>query len=277
MHKHTHNTSKKSINAERKIVVLRNNKSKRRNSENKQSQHVKLRDLVGVIPTWNRATIKPDMGIDFKWSILATSSGASNILIRRYNPNSIWQPEAGGSTGVVPAYSEWAAFFGFYRVVGYEYTVTVTNKEAFDVQTYIINSNNDPGTTAPATLTSNPLCKWKMISAKGGLDKVSYSHKYNLEQILGTDTCYTADSYRSLIGASPADIVWLGIGAQSLTGANLTNGVDIALTIVMRTVMYDRLLLTAAERAHIQQHRLKLIQAQLRQPEPELPVVIQPI
>lgn len=276
MHTQKHSTSKKHNNASKKIVQHRGNDSRRKTSENKQSQHVKLRDLVGTIPTWNRATVKPDMGIDFKWSFLGTSSGAGPILVRRYNPNSIWQPEAGGSTGVVPAYSEWAAFFGFYRVVGYEYTVTMTNKEAFDVQTYIVNSNNDPGTTAPATLTSNPLCKWKMLSAKGGLDKVSYSHKYNLEQILGTDTCYTADSYRSLIGASPADITWLGIGAQSLTGANLTNGVDIALTLVMRTVMYDRLLLTSAEKAHVQQHRLKLAQLQMRQPELELPVVVQP-
>jgi hypothetical protein len=162
--------------------------------------------------------------------------------MKRFNTNSIWLPEASGTGGQVPGYADWAALYGFYRVIGYKYTVLLTNKEAFDVECYTINSNNDPGTTTNALVTSNPNSQLAMLGAKGsGRDQHTFSSKYKIATIAGTEAIYTADTYRSLIGANPTDVLWLGVGLQSFSGT-ISTGVDISVQISLKTIMYDYLL-----------------------------------
>jgi len=176
-------------------------------------------------------------------NFLFTLTGAT-VVCRRYNPNAVYQPEVGGATATVPGFSELAALYGFYRVFGYSYKAECTNLEAFPVTAIVLNSNNDPGTSAGVIQAANDLCAVKVLSSKGGMDRAIMSGKYTVARVLGSNAVATADSYRSLITGVPADIAWLGIAAQSNTGTSLTLGMNVLLDLTMYVEFYDRLLQT---------------------------------
>jgi len=147
-----------------------------------------------------------------------------------------------GSTGVVPGWDDWIRFYGFYRVVAYDYKITVTNNEAFPINMFIINSNNDPGATATSFSSCNALCESAMLAAKGGLDRHTFTGSVRIAQVVGTNAAEYADSYRSLITASPADITWMSLGGQSVSGSNLTLGYNYVTYVTFYVRFYDRLL-----------------------------------
>lgn len=228
--------------------------------------HKTVKEYLADMPRlWTSAVAKPSIGVKFKPIWLGVLSGSASAIVKRFNPNSIYQPEVGGPAGSTPGYVDWAAFYGFYRVVGYKYRVTFTNKESFPVAVWVSNSNNDPGTSTNSSITSNPLTQFREISSKGGQDRVTLEGSFSLVTVVGTTSIYTSDSYRSLIGQNPADVTWLGMGAQSING-NITVGVDVELQLSQKTVMYDYLLQTPAPIiAQIQQHQLDCAQKRLTQ------------
>lgn len=195
---------------------------------------------AGTPKMWTNAVTRPDCGILFRPQWVGTISGASTNVYKKFNPNSIYAPEVSGTPGQTPGYADWAAFYGFYRVIEYSYKISIMNKEAFDISVWVNNSNNDPGASANSTIASNDKTQLKTVSAKGGLDKVTFTGHYTIAQIIGSDAVYTADTYRSLIGSSPADVTWLTVGIQSF-GGNLTNGADMEISLSQKTIMYDYL------------------------------------
>jgi hypothetical protein len=170
-----------------------------------------------------------------------TLSSAGASVINRYNTNSAYEPQVGGSTAVTPGYSHWANFYGFYRVIGYSYEITFCNASAFPINCFVLNENNDPGTTAATQITANPLSQHAVVSSMGGMDKVVFKKRLTISQVAGTTAPETDDTYRALVNASPADVFWLGVGAQSVAGAVLTLGVQVAFYLTQYVRFYDRL------------------------------------
>lgn len=194
--------------------------------------------------TWQQTVVPPQLDMKLTMSYLGTLTGGGTI-VSRWNPNSAYQPQVSGATATVPGYSEAAAFYGFYRVTKYSYVVDFSNLEAFPVTCYVVNSNNDPGTTASVVVSAgNAMNQTSFLSAKGGMDRKTFSKNVTLATLLGSDAIETADSYRSLINGSPSDITWLGLGAQSGTGTALTVGVVYRFSLTMYCRFYDRLLQT---------------------------------
>jgi len=195
------------------------------------------------IRSWQETIVGPEEDKKFAMTFLFTLNGATTTIVRRYNPNVPYQPEVSGATNTVPGYSEYAALFGFYRVIKYRYKATMSNLEAFPVAVYALNSNNDPTTTAALVVSNNALCQNGFLAAKGGgKDTLIFTKEVEVAHLLGSGAVEDADSYRSLINAAPADITWLGFGAQSGTGANITLGVVVMLELTMYVRLYDRLL-----------------------------------
>jgi len=168
--------------------------------------------------------------------------GAVTGITVRYKPNSAYQPLAGGSSGVTPGFSHWANFYGFYRVVAYEYEITMVNAQAFPVLCSVTNLNNDPTITPTTNITANPLTQHKTVSPVGGLDKVTFRKRLTIAQVAGTNAVETGDSYRSSTTGDPADVFWLGVNAQSVTGSTLTIGVNCVVYLYQYVRFYDRLL-----------------------------------
>jgi hypothetical protein len=173
---------------------------------------------------------------------VATIATAAPQLIKRWNPNSAYTPETGGGSGATPGYADWAALYGYYRVVGYSYQFTASNNETFPVIVYTVNSNNDPTTSQNATLATNRNSFTKQLSAKGGMDSWTFrSPYYSIPYIVGSPSPKFDDLYAALVNASPSDLTWMGIGAQSVGGANITNGISVSVQLNQFVVFYDPL------------------------------------
>jgi len=171
-----------------------------------------------------------------------TLSGGSPAIVKRWFTNSAWQPEVGGGTGVTPGFPRWSTIYGYYRVMGYQFKVTMMNNEAFSVTCYYINTNADPGTSTNSNLADNRLAADKAINAKGGIDTCTFrSRTISVCQVVGSKSPIYDDTFRGLVTGSPADVTWLGVGVQSISGANLTNGVSCKLELNQFVVFYDPL------------------------------------
>jgi len=122
------------------------------------------------------------------------------------------------------------------------------NNEAFPVSVYITNTNADPSVSQALSEAGNDLSQRRVLSAKGGLDKVTIMKGYNVATVVGSNDIEYDDDYRATMSsgseASPADLIWLGVGCESLSGANITNGVSFILTLKQTTRLYDRQILS---------------------------------
>jgi hypothetical protein len=192
--------------------------------------------------TLNSPIVAPVTNIPMT-SIDSRSLIGGQSIAERWNPNATYQPLVGGPTATIPGFSTWATFYGFYRVISYSYDITFSNLEAFPVNVWTLNQNNDPGTTPFVSSAANGFSQRNLLSSKGGQDKCRIRGTYKVSQILGSNAPSTDSAYRSLINTTPADVLWLAICAQSSNGASLTNGVTYTMSLTMNTQFFDRLTL----------------------------------
>jgi hypothetical protein len=138
--------------------------------------------------------------------------------------NSAYQPEVGGSTASTPGYNTWSAFYRHYRVFAFRYRIEIVNKEAFPIYCYVGSSTVDPGTSVVSS--SLPRSQSKLLSPKGGLDRISFRGFATQAYIVGSNECDTDDTHAAIVTANPTDLVYFWIGVQNASGTNMTNGVE---------------------------------------------------
>jgi hypothetical protein len=192
--------------------------------------------------SFTESTVPTEMDVKLILLDVGTVSGAATTVAKRYNSNCAFQPIVSGPTAAVPGFSKWAAFYGFYRVIAYDYEITMTNNEAFSINCFILNTNNDPGISGSATASTNALSQHRVIAAKGGMDKAVFKKRYRIAHVAGTNAVETDDTYRALVTGSPTDLFWLTLGAESGTGANITLGSNYVTYLTMYVRFYDRLI-----------------------------------
>jgi len=181
--------------------------------------------------------LRVPMVLDFT----GTLAGGVPAISVRLNPNTPYQPIVGGSTATLPMYAIYAQMYGFYRVVSYSYVVRFCNTETFPVDVWILNSDNDWGVNPTIASSSNPLSQRKIVGSVNGQSLATLRRSVTVPQIVGSNAPLTADSYRALINANPADLMWMGICAQSMTGVSFTTGVRFECHLMMHTLFHDRL------------------------------------
>lgn len=170
-----------------------------------------------------------------------TNSGGGPSITKRFISNSIWRPEATSGVAAAP-FLEWQGIYSFYRVLGFEYEISVSNNEAFPVDMSITNTSEDPSASAAVTdAIINPTQIFQ-LAAKGGIDTKRVVKYYNVWDVIRNKrVVMESDSYRGTMTAgsetNPADVTWLGVSATSATGANLTNGVTCIMKIMYKTVL----------------------------------------
>lgn len=171
-----------------------------------------------------------------------TISGAVPKLSVRFNPNSAYQPLTSGATASTPGYADWAALYGYYRVLGYKYQVTFCNLQTTMVAVWVVNTNADPTTTFTIDVASNRMCQVRDLAAKGGMDRTTVSsRRIPITSIVGSSSPLTDDLYSAVITANPSDVTWMAIGAQSIDGSNLSTGVQAHVRLHQYIQFYDPL------------------------------------
>jgi len=180
----------------------------------------------------------------FRYATMFTNSGAAPQVTKRFLSNTVWRPEVSVAKSAVP-FGELQELYSEYRVLKYRYCVTIVNNESFPVVVYVTNTNADPSVSAGLLDSVGDLSQRKVLSPKGGLDKVTFRKALSVQKVVGEGKTVRADDdYRGLMSAgsesNPADVTWIGIGAQSMTGANITLGVTSEILLEFETLVYDR-------------------------------------
>lgn len=183
--------------------------------------------------------VPPEMDKVLSWQVNKIPLNAAGInAMVRFSPNSAYDVDPVFGSTSTPGFSEWAALYSYYRVVKIGYRLQIVNNETFAVRVYTIFTNTDPGTVGNSQFPGNPLAKDYLLSAKGGQDRCLLKDTKQVAQITGARGVEDEDNYRAAVTASPTDLVWLGVGANTVGASFLANGVSVAGYIKMWVRFY---------------------------------------
>jgi len=192
-----------------------------------------------AMTTFRQPGAPPSMDIQFKFPIIRTLASASPNVSLTFTVNSVWDVDPLFGSTSTPYLSEWAAFYNTYRVVAVKYRLTFSSEESFAVTAFTQLNDTDPGTSMTMVNTSNPLAKWAQLGLS--LNTKTLSAYHTVSEIVGSNAVEFDDKYAAgTNGSNPSQLVWLGVGVQALTGANLTNGVSCSGEIIMYTRLSGR-------------------------------------
>ncbi len=107
--------------------------------------------------------------------------------MRRFRPNALYDIDPVLGSTVVPNFVEISTLYQYNRVIGVQHNITICNNETFPLNVYSIYSNTDPGTLGHVQLQGNRLCRYKMVSAKGGMDRATLTGRTTVANIVGAD------------------------------------------------------------------------------------------
>lgn len=168
----------------------------------------------------------------------------------RYRPTSVYDidPSIGGTT--VAGFAELAAFYNYYRVHSSSIKVHFVNQDTATAPLIIVLPlNNDPGSgPSAATIQSwqmNPYSHFKLLSAKGGMDRGVVFNHITTEKFVGSRAVRFDDSYASAVTTIPSNNWFWGVGVLSEGGVNFTNGLTFQVLLSVRVEFYDRKELTS--------------------------------
>jgi len=174
------------------------------------------------------------------------SAIGAQYATKRWTPNSAYDIDPILGSSAMAGYAEWAAFYSYYRVVAYKYSIAVTNAEAFPVAVYMLNTNVDPGVagTNGQVQASNPLSQQALLGPlTGGANRKVFNRRLRVSQVVGTMAPETADSFRAVTTAAPADLIWLAVVADTMDSTHVFSahlGVFIQVTIEPLVRFYGR-------------------------------------
>ncbi len=172
--------------------------------------------------TWTKRGMPPELDVQLLYTEFVTSgSGVSNSY-KRYNPNS-YIPAFSG-TQAAAEFVNYAAIYDFYRVVKFRVEFDLVNQDTTTATIVFLCHNEDFNSENLGNLSGNPYAVTRVLgSSSGGASRARWSKTMNVATLVGSNAPETADSYRAIINANPADVVWAGFGLFG-TGT-MTNGV----------------------------------------------------
>jgi hypothetical protein len=238
----------KQVRSKRNNKTKSKGKGRRGANRKKQSNSFTLPITKKAVPSSFHSIIPTELDVELRFIRSFTNSGAAPAVTKRFTPNSAWRPDPVSFAHAATGFTEYQALYSLYRVIRYHYEIVAVNNEAFPVAVYITNTNQDPSVSQALSEAGNDLAQRRTLSAKGGLDKAVVKRGYNVATVVGSNDIEFDDDYRGLMSSgsesSPSDLVWLGVGCESLSGANITNGVSFILTLKQTVRLYDRQILS---------------------------------
>lgn len=188
--------------------------------------------------------VSDEQDVTLQYAELAELNSAGNGgIARRWTPNGAFDIDPVLGSASVAGFAEWSAFYDYYRVIRYSYEISVANIEGVPVDCFVINTNVDPTTsiTSWISYSTAPHAAHKLLGlSTSGQANWRARGSYSVAQILGSKAPEYDDSYRALVTANPADLIWLGIGIQVAGSGVLTYGVSIDVRITLHLRFYGR-------------------------------------
>jgi len=174
------------------------------------------------------------------------TNNLSLVLSWRYRMNSAFDPDPAVGSGAIPGFTEWAAFYNYYRVLHFNYDISLTNNEAFPLVCVTAPTNTDVGTNYASTneLLGQPYSASGSVGAKGGMDTLATKGHLDLGGFIGNSVQYSSDStYAAAVTTNPTNMAFFNVGFISST-AFTAAGIMARCRLVYRVLFYDRKIVT---------------------------------
>jgi len=219
----------------------RKNKRARNRATNTRGGFGSYRDVHNVAVA-GRNIVPDEMDVVLAYPGNGIIFAAAQTSAKRWTPNAPYDVDPTLGSTSTPGFSEWAGFYSYVRCEKYEIEATVVNLDTSALDVYFVHSNTDPGTvgTNYQQYATAAFGKTIGLSPKGGMDRATYRQKVNVGALVGGVDVSTDDSFRALTSTTPADLVYFGIGAQTMTGGNMVTGLGYTFNIRMWCKFYGR-------------------------------------
>lgn len=213
---------------QRKRKVVRRRRVHRKKNKMNKIQSYKVKSPGVICP--DRYLVKLRYIDEHSFSLVGASFTYGYL---RYYMNGLADPNPLVLTNPVQGFSELANLYNQFRVNGSKVELIISNMEAFPVIVILIPSNFDMSSYVTSanqarTLMGNPYCKYKVLSAKGGIDKATIKSFMTCQKIAGTnqtryDVDYTGITTGLTGGTNPPKLLYWNVATYSLGGQAFTS------------------------------------------------------
>lgn len=219
----------------------RQNNKKSRRSKGKNAKFNGTAGYVSVIPRaigWAFPRLRCNLRYQ-DWTDL--NNVGFTYASKRYTPTYAYDVDPTLASTAMPGFSEYAGLYRFYRVRMSNISVCFCNKQDTCLSVYICPVNSDPGANATNVqdYLSNRLSKVCMVSAKGGMDRVTLTDMQTTSEFGGARDAQTVDYYCGPTdgSAAPANNWFWQVGTISATP--LVNGLQCNVVIDIEVEFFE--------------------------------------
>ncbi len=172
----------------------------------------------------------PEQDCKLQYTYQGVLGAGSTSFDKQFNPNT-YIPENSGT--LAPAqYVEWVAFYDQYRVVKFKVNVEFVNNDTTTANVALVLTNETISGGLFADYSTNPFAKTALLgSANGGASKAKMTLSSTIAKLTANAGASTADSFKAVINANPADVVWASVLGQA--AGTMTNGISVIVKVVM--------------------------------------------
>jgi len=179
-----------------------------------------------------------DANLTFYYSsnmLLAAASAISRV----FTPNCPFDFDPLlGSTNTA-GFAELANLFQFCRAIEYKYHIEMGSAYTTPLNCIVYNSNLTPGTAGLVPYVGNQNCQQKMNGGLGSPPTVFEGH-YKIADIVGSRSVETDDNFASTTAGKPADLTFLSLGFDSITGGAITTAGFFTMQIKCLVRFYEK-------------------------------------
>jgi hypothetical protein len=192
-----------------------------------------------------RSLLPDEIDVELPWvyTSILTNPGLAYASLR-YIANGCYDPDpqVGGTSFI--GISEWALFYGQYRVLSYHWKVEISNREAFPMFVDFYNLNLDPSGSVGSVgvlYSMNPFGKTVPLGALGsGESSATVSGFVPLAKIFGSEMVETSPLFAGfLLGANPSSTIWFGFNTRSAV-VQTAAGAFFTVSLRARVRLFDR-------------------------------------
>lgn len=206
-----------------------------------------------------------DVRLMFRKTGYVNNAGA-NLSTQEFIANGAYDVDPTIGSTETYGFDQYAALYSYYRVVDYDYNVTITNQGNDPIMAYVLNTNTSPASSGTRwdLYSTNPYCRSKLVSAWAPAT-CTLKGKIQISRLLGSRVVETDDAYRAVTTANPTDLVFCSLGAESISAsAGIFYCYDFK--IIMHVRFYGREvdLSLAALASRLERHLAARVQYKLR-------------
>lgn len=158
----------------------------------------------------------------------------------RWMTNSAYSPDLVTPTNKANGFTQFAAMYHTYRVIGYKYDIEMTNPGAIGLSFLNRHTNLDPGVgVGQFVYAGEEFSKTEKIHS-GPLSR-HFRGYHNIADIVGRDIEKSDLFAADVTTASPGDITFMSLTVKAADGASLlASGVDYIVRLDMRVRFFER-------------------------------------